>query len=84
MILKEFWELNATYNISPETAKILDDFERAEAGAHLWRAGHSNMNWKGMTICYIMNRCLIMFLRGGKVNVVEYWWNTVAKLKLNR
>ena len=73
MILKGFRELNATYNISPETrVKILDDFERAEADAHLWRAGHSNMNRKGMTICYIMNRCLIMFLRGGKVNVVEY------------
>ena len=37
-----------------------------------------------MTICYIMNRCLVMFLRGGKVNVVEYWWNIVAKLKVNK
>ena len=24
-----------------------------------------------MTICYIMNRCLVMFLRGEKVNVVH-------------
>ena len=22
-----------------------------------------------------MNWCLVMFLRGGKVNVVKYWWN---------
>ena len=35
---------------------------------------------KGMTICFIMNRCLVIFLRGGKVNVVQYWWNIVAKL----
>ena len=27
-----------------------------------------------------MNRRLVEFLRGGKVNVVEYWWNIVAKL----
>ena len=25
-----------------------------------------------------------MFLRGGKVNVVEYWWKIDAKLKLNK
>ena len=34
-----------------------------------------------MTICYIMNRCLVMFLRGEKVNVVQYWWNIFVKLK---
>ena len=52
--------------------KNLDDFERDEADAYLWRAGLLNVKEKGMTICYIMNRCLVMFLRGGKVNVVQY------------
>ena len=52
--------------------KNLDDFERDEADSYLWTAGLLNMKEKGITICYIMNRCLVMFLRGGKVNVVEY------------
>ena len=61
--------------------KNLDDFERDEADAYLWRAGLLNVKEKGMTICCLMNRCLVMFLRRKKVNVVEYWWNIVAKLK---
>ena len=52
--------------------KNLDDFERDETDAYLWKAGLLNVDEKGMTIYYIMNRCLVMFLRGGKVNVVEY------------
>ena len=52
--------------------KNLGDLERDEADAHLWRAGLLNVKEKGMTICYIMNRCLVMFLRGGKVNVEQY------------
>ena len=52
--------------------KNLDDFERDEGDAHLWRAGLLNMKEKGMTICYIMNWCLVMLLRGGKVNFVEH------------
>ena len=52
--------------------KNLDDFERDEADSYLWTAGLLNMKEKGITIRYIMNRCLVMFLRGGKVNVVEY------------
>ena len=52
--------------------KNLDDFERDEADACLWRTGLLNVKEKGMTICYIMNRCLVMFLRGEKVNVVQY------------
>ena len=52
--------------------KNLDDFERDETDACLWRAGLLNIKEKGVTICYIMNRCLVIFLRGGKVNVVEY------------
>ena len=52
--------------------KNLDDFERDEAGSYLWIAGILNMKEKGMAICHIMNGCLIMFLRGGKVNIVEY------------
>ena len=51
--------------------KNLDDFERDDADAYLWRAGLSNVKEKGMTILY-MNRCLVMFLRGGKVNVVQH------------
>ena len=49
-----------------------DDFEKDEAEAYLWRAGLLNVKEKGKIICYIMNRCLVMFLRGGKVNVAEF------------
>ena len=52
--------------------KNLNDFEGDEADMYLSRAGLLNVKEKGMTICYIMNRCLVMFLRGGKVNVVDY------------
>ena len=52
--------------------KNSDDIERDEADAYLWRAELLNVKEKGMTICYIMNKCLVMFLRGEKVNVVQY------------
>ena len=52
--------------------KNLDDFERDEAGTYLWRAGLLNVKKKGMTICYIMSRCLVLFLRAEKVHVVQY------------
>ena len=52
--------------------KNLHDSERDEVDAYLWRAGLLNMKEKGMTICYIINRCLVMFLGGKKINVVEY------------
>ena len=52
--------------------KNLDDFERDETNDYLSRAGLLNVKEKGMTICYIINRCLVMFMREGKVNVVEY------------
>ena len=52
--------------------KNLDDFERDDADAYLWRAELLNVKEKGMTICYIMNSCLVLFLSGGKVNVVQY------------
>ena len=64
--------------------KNLDDFERDEADAYLSRARPLDVKEKWMTICYIMKRCLGMFLRGGKVNAVQYWWNIVAKLKVNK
>ena len=53
MTLTEFWKLNATCNISPETARVnnLDDFERDEADVYLWRAELLNVKEKGMTIC---------------------------------
>ena len=46
--------------------KNLDDFERDDADTYLWRAELLNVKDKGMTMF------LGMFLRGGKVNVVEY------------
>ena len=49
--------------------KNLDDFESDEADAYLWFAGLLNVN---ETICCIMSRCFVMFLRGGKVNVGQY------------
>ena len=52
--------------------KNLDDFERDEAEACLWRAGLLNVKKRRMTIWYSINRCSVKFLRGGKVNVVEY------------
>ena len=52
--------------------KNLDDSERDEADAYLWRARLLNVKENKMTICYIMNRCLVMFLRGEKVNVVQH------------
>ena len=52
--------------------KNLDDFEKDEAGAYLRRAGLLTMKEKGITISYIMNRCLVMFFWGRKVDVVEY------------
>ena len=64
--------------------KDLDDFERDQAGTCLCRAGLLNVKQKGMTIRYIMNRCLVMFFRGGKENVVQYWWNIISKLKVNK
>ena len=52
--------------------KNLDDFEREEADAYLRRAGLLKLKEKGIAICYIMSRCLVMLLGGGKINVVEY------------
>ena len=50
--------------------KNLDYFVRDEADAYLWSAGLLNVKEKVITKCYIMGRCLVMFLRGEKVNVV--------------
>ena len=70
-ILKTEW----TCNITQETAelRILMNWERDEADSYLWWAGLLNVKEQGMTIYYVMSRCLIMFLRGGKVNVGQYW-----------
>ena len=43
-----------------------DDFERAETESYLWKAGLLNLKEKGMIICYIINKCLVMLLRAGK------------------
>ena len=58
--------------------KNLDDFERDEAGMF------SGVKQKEISICYIMNNRLVMFLRVPKVNVVQYWRKIVAKLKVNK
>ena len=52
--------------------KNLDDFERDEVDTYFWRPVLLNVKEKEMTVCYIINRCLVMFLRGGKVNVGQY------------
>ena len=62
--------------------KNLDDFERDQSDAYLWIAGLLNMNDKGMMLH--LNRSLVMFLRGRKVNIMQYWWNTIAKLTVNK
>ena len=49
-----------------------DDFERDEEDAYFWRAGLVNVKKQGMAIRYILNWCLVMFLRKRKVNVVQY------------
>ena len=76
-------ECNLQHFTSKCRIKNLDDFERDEADAYLWRARFLNVTEKGMTICYIINKCLVMFLRGQEVNVAEYWWD-IAKLKVNK
>ena len=64
-------ECNLKYFTRNCRIKNLDDFERNEADAYLWVAELLNVKEKGMAICYIMNRWLVMFLRGGKVNIVQ-------------
>ena len=73
-------ELNLQYFTRNCRINIFNDFKRDGAKVHLWRAELLIVKEKGMTICFIMNRCLVIFLRGGKFNVVQYWWNIVAKL----
>ena len=65
-------EFNLQHFIRICRIKNLDDLERDEADTYLRRAGVLNVREKGMTIGYIMKRCLITFLIGGKVNVLEY------------
>ena len=65
-------ECNLQHFTRNSRIKNLDDFERDEADTYLWRAGLLHVKEKGMTIYYIMNRYLVMSLRGGKVNVVQY------------
>ena len=65
-------ECNLQHFTTNRRIKNLDDFENGEVDTYLWSAGLLNVKKKGMTICYIMNRYLVMFLREGKVNVVDY------------
>ena len=50
--------------------KNFDDLERDEADAYLWRAVILNGKEKEMTIRYIMNWYLVIYLRGVKLNFV--------------
>ena len=59
-------ECNLDYFTRNCRIENLDDFERDEADVYFWRAGLLYMKEKGMSICYIMNRCLVMFLSGGE------------------
>ena len=60
-------------NISDsDRIKNFNDFERDEADTYLRRAGILNVKEKGMIICYIINRCFVMDLRGEKVNIAQY------------
>ena len=69
-ILKTEWNLQYfTRNCRIEN---FDEFERDEADMYLWKAGLVNVKEKGMIIRYIMNWCSVMFLRGGKVNIVQH------------
>ena len=52
--------------------KNFDNIKRNEVDAYLWGARLLNVKDKGMTTRYIINWRLVMFLRGGKVNVVHY------------
>ena len=61
-------ECNLQYFTRNCRIKNLDDFERDDADAYLWRAELLNVKEKGMTVCYIIKRCFVPFLRGGKVN----------------
>ena len=71
MTLTELLKLNATCNISPETAELRILMTLKEM-RQTRRAGLLNVKEKGMTICYITNSSLVMFLGGGKVNVLQY------------
>ena len=69
-ILKTEWSLlHFTRNFG---IKNLDDFEGDEADIYLWTAGLLNVKKKVIIICYVMNSCLLMLLKRGKVNVVKY------------
>ena len=65
-------ECNLEHFTRNSRIKNLDDFERDKVDAYSWRAGLLNVKETGMTICYIMNRCLVVLLREGRVNDVEY------------
>ena len=63
-------ECNCQHFIRNCRIKNLDDIDRDEIDAYSWRAGLLNVKEKVMFICYIMNSCLVMFLRGGKCYAV--------------
>ena len=59
-------ECNLQHSTRNCRIKNQDDFERDKADTYMRRAGLLNMKEKGITISYIMNSCLVMFLRGVK------------------
>ena len=56
-----------------KNCRIMDlgDFERDETDIYLWRSGLLNVKEKGMTICYVMNRYVVIVLRGGKDEILS-------------
>ena len=51
--------------------KDLGDFERDETDTYLWRSGLLNVKEKGMTTCYVINRYVVIVLRGGKDEILS-------------
>ena len=58
-------ECNLQYFTRNCRIKNLDDYERDEADAYLWRAGLLNVKEKGMTICYIKVKvkCFVILMK---------------------
>ena len=56
-----------------KNCRIMDlgDFERDETDTYLWRSRLLNVKEKGMTICYVMNRYVVIVLRGGKDEILS-------------
>ena len=82
--LTEFWKLNTTCNISPETAELriwmnLKEMRQTRR-AELLNVKRRNFKCAGKRNDHMLHYEQVLFLRGEKVNVVQYWWNIFVKL----